>query len=123
MIVLSRAGFQRFGAHSTRSYPTAIAPSASVSPSWLAWRARPRTARIAEQHAAGGRVHGAAVRDDPPRQVGARPAVADGAREGAPSLRGVASHHAGAHVLDVFFFLLIRRPPRSTLFPYTTLFR
>src|SRR5436189_1082954 len=25
------------------------------------------------------------------------------------------------HVL--FFFLLIRRPPRSTLFPYTTLFR
>src|SRR2546430_9174011 len=27
-------------------------------------------------------------------------------------------------VLDfVFFFLMIRRPPRSTLFPYTTLFR
>src|SRR3712207_7556923 len=24
---------------------------------------------------------------------------------------------------DVFFFLMIRRPPRSTLFPYTTLFR
>src|SRR3712207_7205345 len=23
----------------------------------------------------------------------------------------------------VFFFLMIRRPPRSTLFPYTTLFR
>src|SRR5689334_23685458 len=23
----------------------------------------------------------------------------------------------------MFFFLLIRRPPRSTLFPYTTLFR
>src|SRR5437764_4639178 len=23
----------------------------------------------------------------------------------------------------VFFFLLLRRPPRSTLFPYTTLFR
>src|SRR5438874_3718703 len=23
----------------------------------------------------------------------------------------------------VFFFLIIRRPPRSTLFPYTTLFR
>src|SRR5690242_21890032 len=23
----------------------------------------------------------------------------------------------------VFFFLVIRRPPRSTLFPYTTLFR
>src|SRR5256885_8556059 len=29
---------------------------------------------------------------------------------------------AGADVLS-FFFLMIRRPPRSTLFPYTTLFR
>src|SRR2546422_11697207 len=39
----------------------------------------------------------------------------------------------GAHVQSVaccigwlivsFFFLMIRRPPRSTLFPYTTLFR
>src|SRR5260221_13014283 len=26
-------------------------------------------------------------------------------------------------ILSVFFFLMIRRPPRSTLFPYTTLFR
>src|SRR5688572_32241050 len=26
-------------------------------------------------------------------------------------------------VLEFFFFLMIRRPPRSTLFPYTTLFR
>src|SRR2546430_5984360 len=26
-------------------------------------------------------------------------------------------------VLLAFFFLMIRRPPRSTLFPYTTLFR
>src|SRR3712207_9312917 len=25
--------------------------------------------------------------------------------------------------VDGFFFLMIRRPPRSTLFPYTTLFR
>src|SRR3712207_8286445 len=25
--------------------------------------------------------------------------------------------------MPVFFFLMIRRPPRSTLFPYTTLFR
>src|SRR5256885_11986597 len=25
--------------------------------------------------------------------------------------------------VNVFFFLMIRRPPRSTLFPYTTLFR
>src|SRR5260370_34198900 len=27
------------------------------------------------------------------------------------------------HLLFLFFFLMIRRPPRSTLFPYTTLFR
>src|SRR5438093_8753790 len=27
------------------------------------------------------------------------------------------------HSFSVFFFLMIRRPPRSTLFPYTTLFR
>src|SRR5260370_18564048 len=26
-------------------------------------------------------------------------------------------------MLAAFFFLMIRRPPRSTLFPYTTLFR
>src|SRR2546430_6760019 len=30
-------------------------------------------------------------------------------------------HHRYLHSL--FFFLMIRRPPRSTLFPYTTLFR
>src|SRR6266496_2842623 len=29
----------------------------------------------------------------------------------------------GELVDDVIFFLMIRRPPRSTLFPYTTLFR
>src|SRR5256885_8687191 len=29
----------------------------------------------------------------------------------------------GYKVLCFFFFLMIRRPPRSTLFPYTTLFR
>src|SRR5256885_8265452 len=27
------------------------------------------------------------------------------------------------HKMRFFFFLMIRRPPRSTLFPYTTLFR
>src|SRR2546430_3435124 len=27
------------------------------------------------------------------------------------------------HLRLLFFFLMIRRPPRSTLFPYTTLFR
>src|SRR5260221_12761447 len=28
-----------------------------------------------------------------------------------------------AYLFRPFFFLMIRRPPRSTLFPYTTLFR
>src|SRR5258708_20446289 len=30
---------------------------------------------------------------------------------------------AGRTLTAIFFFLMIRRPPRSTLFPYTTLFR
>src|SRR3989442_7731160 len=37
-------------------------------------------------------------------------------------------HQTSIHTLKTlfsifFFFLMIRRPPRSTLFPYTTLFR
>src|SRR3712207_9141843 len=28
-----------------------------------------------------------------------------------------------SHIILYLFFLMIRRPPRSTLFPYTTLFR
>src|SRR5215203_5367836 len=39
---------------------------------------------------------------------------ADPVRE--PSLEGIGIDY-------LFFFLMIRRPPRSTLFPYTTLFR
>src|SRR2546422_7270213 len=31
--------------------------------------------------------------------------------------------HSCSFVTPFFFFLMIRRPPRSTLFPYTTLFR
>src|SRR6185312_16487109 len=31
--------------------------------------------------------------------------------------------HAQITHFFIFFFLMIRRPPRSTLFPYTTLFR
>src|SRR5215813_14591027 len=31
--------------------------------------------------------------------------------------------HAVCFSFSFFFFLMIRRPPRSTLFPYTTLFR
>src|SRR5262249_62138511 len=33
------------------------------------------------------------------------------------------SSHTPQHSFSFFFFLMIRRPPRSTLFPYTTLFR
>src|ERR1041384_8550741 len=36
----------------------------------------------------------------------------------------VGPHQARSRLVYVcFFFLMIRRPPRSTLFPYTTLFR
>src|SRR5437016_11518152 len=34
----------------------------------------------------------------------------------------LSSHSVSTFALS-FFFLMIRRPPRSTLFPYTTLFR
>src|SRR5689334_23575237 len=33
------------------------------------------------------------------------------------------SRTSGERYFYMFFFLMIRRPPRSTLFPYTTLFR
>src|SRR2546425_13219670 len=33
------------------------------------------------------------------------------------------SNYADVYLFLFFFFLMIRRPPRSTLFPYTTLFR
>src|SRR5687768_18413124 len=35
----------------------------------------------------------------------------------------VAAHAAYRRFSSGFFFLMLRRPPRSTLFPYTTLFR
>src|SRR5438270_10807873 len=38
-----------------------------------------------------------------------------------PCVVGCAAH--SAFISISFFFLMIRRPPRSTLFPYTTLFR
>src|SRR6266540_5936615 len=36
---------------------------------------------------------------------------------------GSMSHLRNPLFSSTFFFLMIRRPPRSTLFPYTTLFR
>src|SRR2546429_5738664 len=35
----------------------------------------------------------------------------------------VCHYTSSPSLFSVFFFLMIRRPPRSTLFPYTTLFR
>src|ERR1039458_2703334 len=35
----------------------------------------------------------------------------------------VIDERSGKRANTLFFFLMIRRPPRSTLFPYTTLFR
>src|SRR2546426_7585718 len=35
----------------------------------------------------------------------------------------VSAAHISLLCISFFFFLMIRRPPRSTLFPYTTLFR
>src|SRR5258708_13147228 len=37
--------------------------------------------------------------------------------------REISCFKNGIHDSFCFFFLMIRRPPRSTLFPYTTLFR
>src|SRR5436190_18113691 len=39
------------------------------------------------------------------------------------SLLMLASDAFVLYFVFIFFFLMIRRPPRSTLFPYTTLFR
>src|SRR5438445_13130395 len=43
-------------------------------------------------------------------------------RRSASSLRAISALHLLRPPLCLFF-LMIRRPPRSTLFPYTTLFR
>src|SRR2546430_16732768 len=40
-----------------------------------------------------------------------------------PILDMIVCHLSDPVTLFLFFFLMIRRPPRSTLFPYTTLFR
>src|SRR2546430_2013259 len=39
------------------------------------------------------------------------------------SSRSVSFLESAPRLCSSFFFLMIRRPPRSTLFPYTTLFR
>src|SRR5215204_4588886 len=44
-------------------------------------------------------------------------------RAGEGSASGGVIEASGPDLILCFFFLMIRRPPRSTLFPYTTLFR
>src|SRR3954464_4186096 len=70
--------------------------------------AHPRRPRAHRAHSPAPAPHDAAPR--PPR----------------PGPRVTVAPHAVACLisgLSVLFFLMIRRPPRSTLFPYTTLFR
>src|SRR6266571_2202655 len=58
-----------------------------------------------------------------PRGGGARDVSRGSTRRTLPCVQAGRSAHRCRSVLLVFFFLMIRRPPRSTLFPYTTLFR
>src|SRR5215475_3342210 len=44
-------------------------------------------------------------------------------RQAIRRVRQLTDTPVGVNFLLHFFFLVIRRPPRSTLFPYTTLFR
>src|SRR3990170_3450250 len=44
-------------------------------------------------------------------------------QEGSEIRRGLKQLARERKLPFIFFFLMIRRPPRSTLFPYTTLFR
>src|ERR1022692_4034299 len=44
-------------------------------------------------------------------------------RDGLTALLAGSRPRACGRCCEYFFFLMIRRPPRSTLFPYTTLFR
>src|SRR5256884_9139542 len=58
----------------------------------------------------------------PPRKVISLPKKLphNGGRDLPPN---VISYHGFNPFYSFFFFLMIRQPPRSTLFPYTTLFR
>src|SRR5215475_3068967 len=44
-------------------------------------------------------------------------------RRGGLAVRPLLPGDGASEVVGLLFFLMIRRPPRSTLFPYTTLFR
>src|ERR1039457_3000433 len=57
------------------------------------------------------------------KQRNSRARPRDHSRRGCDERRACRSAGGGRQVISAFFFLMIRRPPRSTLFPYTTLFR
>src|SRR6266581_706332 len=61
----------------------------------------------------------------PPRTPGGNDgrATVAGSRSPPTPAAHVGRYQASAAARKPFFFLMIRRPPRSTLFPYTTLFR
>src|SRR3954464_14923093 len=52
-----------------------------------------------------------------------RPPRGRGGRSGTPRRRASRTSARSPRTRSLLFFLMIRRPPRSTLFPYTTLFR
>src|SRR5687768_2991143 len=100
-----------------RRRPRRMRPAAEARRDPGAGCARRRAALRADQRApAGAAARGAAAR---PARPGAlrRPGAAAGRR------RPARSRPPPVGPLALLFFLMIRRPPRSTLFPYTTLFR
>src|SRR3989304_5816115 len=66
-----------------------------------------------------------AVLDDHSRTFSGKPdgVLRGGARVGDRSEEHTSELQSRLHLACRLFFLMIRRPPRSTLFPYTTLFR
>src|SRR6266571_3753511 len=61
------------------------------------------------------------VRDEYPEQLDE--GLAERIGRAFIALTGAKTLAIGQDMWLFFFFLMIRRPPRSTLFPYTTLFR
>src|SRR3989337_1351291 len=60
------------------------------------------------------------IKEDPERLMAY---ALDGGRQSRGGGRVLSQAYFVQAQMFLFFFLMIRRPPRSTLFPYTTLFR
>src|SRR6476620_10050029 len=101
-------------------------PSPGAGPS-AAWRSEEHTSELQSRQYLVCRLllekktanHGHPAHDN--QIPSSAPGVRVGVRRGADS--GAAGAGAASGGVRVVFFLMIRRPPRSTLFPYTTLFR